>query len=154
MRRRDREITDIKEIEKILENAFVCHLGLVDGDRPYVVPMNYAYHGGAIYIHCASKGRKLDILAKNNKVCFEMEFTPGTIVENGDQPCEWGTKFRSVIGNGRAVILETNEEKTAGLNIIVGRFSDGKFAFPEHEVLATTVIRIDIEDMTGKSANE
>jgi len=154
MRRKDREITDKREIEKILENAFVCHLGLVDGDRPYVVPMNFAYHEGAIYLHCASQGRKLDIIRKNSNVCFEMELTPGTIIENGDQPCDWGTKFRSVIGNGKAVLLESPEEKIAALNIFMGRFSDVKFTFPEHEVLAVAVIRIDIEEMTGKVANE
>ena len=154
MRRKDREITDIKEIEQVLESGFVCHLGLVDGDKPYVVPMNYAYFDGAIYLHCASKGRRLDILSKNNNVCFEIEVTPGTIIENGDQPCDWGTKFRSVIGSGKAVLMKTPEEKINGLTIFMGRFSDKKFVFPENEVIATTVIKIEIEEMSCKSANE
>ncbi len=154
MRRSDREITDRSEIEKILENAFVCHLGLADGDQPYVVPMNFAYKDGSIYLHCASSGRRLDVIRSNNKVCFQVELTPGTIIENGDQPCDWGTAFRSVIGFGKAEILETTEDKLMALTVFMGRFSGNKFSFPESEVAATTVIRIAIDEMTGKAANQ
>jgi nitroimidazol reductase NimA-like FMN-containing flavoprotein (pyridoxamine 5'-phosphate oxidase superfamily) len=154
MRRKDREITDIKEIEKILESAFVCHLGLVDGDMPYVVPVNYMYKDGFMYLHGASSGRKLDIIAKNPNACFEVEITPGTVIENGDQPCDWGTRFRSVIGWGKAEILQSNEEKIEALHIFMSRFSGSKFKFPEGEVMATTVVRIKIDNMTGKKANE
>jgi hypothetical protein len=154
MRRKDREITDIAEIEKILENAFVCHLGLSNDDQPYVVPMNFAYKAGFLYLHCAAQGRRLDMIRRNNKVCFQVEITPGTIIENGDQPCDWGTKFRSVIGFGKAEILESKEDKLEGLRTFMGRFSGNKFTFPEGEVMATTVIRITIEEMTGKKANE
>ncbi len=154
MRRKDREITDRTEIEKILESAFVCHLGLTDGVMPYVVPMNFAYKEGYLYLHGASQGRRLDMISKNDNVCFQVEITPGSVIENGDQPCDWGTKFRSVIGFGKAEILKTNAEKIEGLNIFMGRFSGNKFSFPEGEIVATTVIRIKIDEMTGKSANE
>lgn len=154
MRRKDREITDRSEIEKILENAFVCHLGLTDGTTPYVVPMNFAYKCGCIYLHCASEGKRLDIIRKNNMVCFQVEITPGSIIENGDQACDWGVKFLSVIGFGKAEILEANADKLEGLTVFMGRFSGNKFTFPESEIAATTVIRITIEEMSGKAANE
>ena len=154
MRRIDREITDKTEIIKILESAFVCHLGLTDGNMPYVVPMNFAYKDNAIYLHCASQGRRLDMLKKNSNVCFQVELTPGTIVENGDQPCEWGVKFRSVIGFGKAEILQSRDDKLKGLTIFMGRFSGNKFTFPEGEIDATTVIKISIDEMTGKTAND
>ena len=154
MRRKDREITDKNEIEKILKEAFVCHLGLVDGNKPYVVPMNYAYKDGCIFIHCAAEGRKIDLIRANNSVCFEMEITTPEIVKNGDQPCNWGTKFRSVIGSGHAVFLTDNEEKKAALKAIVARFDSRDLSFDHGDFSVTTVIRIDIEEMAGKSANE
>lgn len=67
VRRKDKEITNRAEIEGILKKAFICHLGLSDGDLPYVVPMNYGYEDGHIYLHCATEGKKLDIIKKNNK---------------------------------------------------------------------------------------
>jgi len=154
MRRKDREITNKKEIEDVLKKAFVCHLGLADGDQPYVVPMNFAYEDGHIYLHCASEGRKLDLIKKNNKVCFEVEWFNPEVIKNGDQPCDWGTAFRSVIGSGTAALLETSEEKCRGLTVILKRFDDRNFTFPEEMMKQTAVIDITISEMTGKSAND
>ena len=153
MRRSDREITDIKEIERILKEAFVCHLGLVDGDRPYVVPMNYAYSDGCIYLHCASAGRKLDLIKVNNNVCFQMEITSSKIAKNTDQPCDWGTIYKSVIGTGYATLLTEGEEKKKALKAIIAPFCNKDITFNEGDFAATTIIRIDIEEMTGKKAN-
>ena len=64
MTRREREVTDIGEIIKILDNAKVLHLGMVDGDEPYVVPMNYGYtleNGNKIYI--IAEGRLVNLAA-------------------------------------------------------------------------------------------
>ena len=154
MRRKDRELTNMADIEAVLKKAFVCHLGLADGDQPYVVPMNYGYEDGHIYLHGADEGRKIDILKKNNKVCFEMETFQSEIIKGGDQPCDWGTAFRSVIGFGTAELLQSNEEKIRGLNIILKAHDDRSFAFPEAMLNMTAVIDITIKEMTGKAAND
>ena len=66
MTRREREITDINEINRILDTCKYLHLGLVDDGKPYVVPMNYGIdHDDAdghliVYLHGANTGRKLD----------------------------------------------------------------------------------------------
>ena len=75
--RREREITDIEEIIKILEKENIIHIGLVDGDEPYVVPMNYGhvFENGklTLWLHGAKTGRKLDVMRKNPKVFISME---------------------------------------------------------------------------------
>lgn len=154
MRRKDREITNQTEIEAVLKKAFVCHLGLSDGEQPYVVPMNFGYEDGHIYLHGADEGRKIEILKKNNKVCFEMETFQSEIIKGGDQPCDWGTSFRSVIGFGTAELLETDEDKIRGLNIILKPHDDRSFTFPESMLKMTAVIDITITEMTGKAAND
>ena len=64
MRRKDREITDIHKIEKILSSAKYLHLGVLDDEYPYVVPLHYGYqiNGGKLtfYVHSAKEGHKLD----------------------------------------------------------------------------------------------
>lgn len=154
MRRKDREITNKSEMEAVLKKAFVCHLGLSDGDQPYVVPMNYGYEDGHIYLHGANEGRKIDILKRNNKVCFEMELFQSEIIKGGDQPCDWGTAFRSVIGFGTARLLETSEEKIRALNVIIKAHDDRSFTFPDEMLNLTAVIDITINEMTGKSATD
>ena len=39
MTRREREVTDINEILKIMDACKIVHVGLVDGDQPYVLPI-------------------------------------------------------------------------------------------------------------------
>ena len=75
MRRADREVTDVKGIDEILQKCKTCHVAMVDNGAPYVVPLSYGYRiiGESVlelYFHSALEGRKLDILNSNNVVCF------------------------------------------------------------------------------------
>jgi hypothetical protein len=153
MRRKDRELTEIRDLEEILNQSYICHLGLVDGDQPYVVPLNFVYAEGSIFVHSASQGYKLDLIKKNSKVCFEVVVSTGDAIKNGDQPCDWGTAFRSVIGFGTAHLLSEPEDKKKALKAIVGRFDSRDLSFNDHDFNVTTVIRVDITGMTGKAAN-
>ena len=73
MRKKEREITDIGEIEKIIRKATVCRLGLALNDVPYVVPLSFGYADKTLYLHGAKEGKKLDIIRQNNRVCFEVD---------------------------------------------------------------------------------
>jgi nitroimidazol reductase NimA-like FMN-containing flavoprotein (pyridoxamine 5'-phosphate oxidase superfamily) len=148
MRKRDREITDIGEIEKVIKKAPVCRLGLVDGDEPYVVPVFFGYENNALYFHCALEGHKLELLKKNNKACFEMETDIEIIA--GEQACGFTAKYRSVIGVGRAHILYDDSEKIHGLSVLMKHYAEGEFSFPKEKLDKALVVRIDIESLTGK----
>ena len=117
MTRRERQVTDMCEIVKILDNSKVLHLGMIDGDEPYVVPMNYGYtlEDGklTLWLHCAKRGRKLDVLRANNKVFFEMEC--GIQPFEGDIACRYGISYSSIMGRGTAEIVEDVEVKTGQL---------------------------------------
>lgn len=153
MRRSEKEITNKTDIESILQEAFVCHLGLADADMPYVVPMNYGYEDGHIYLHCAKEGKRLDMIKKNNKVCFAIEVTQKDLKKkNDDEPCSWTAEFRSVIGYGTAAILESLEEKRKGMAVIVKTFDNRSFDFPEEVLNKTALIDITITEMTGKKS--
>ncbi len=58
VRRHEKEITDRRRIEEILESAKVVHLAMVDGDEPYVVPMYFGYADRCLYLHSAPAGRR------------------------------------------------------------------------------------------------
>ena len=149
MRRTDREIKDATGVRAIMEEALVCRIGLSDGGMPYVVPMNYGIGENCIYLHCAAEGRKLDILRRNDRVCFEMDLMRE--IKPGAEPCGWGTLYESVIGFGRAVIVELPAEKRAALDRIMAHCgAKGPFSYPDETLSRTTVIRIDIESVTGK----
>ena len=92
MRRHDKQITDASEIEDILRKASVCRLALCDEGRPYIVPLCFGYKDNVLYFHSASAGKKLDILRKNNNVCFEVDID-NELVKTG-QVCDWGMKYK------------------------------------------------------------
>jgi len=149
MRRTDREITDKDEIDLILQQAQVCRIGLVDRGRPYVVPVNFAARGGTLYFHCATAGRKIDIMEKNPSVCFEADIPCGVI--RGATACAWSMAYKSVIGFGEAFFIRENDEKTAVLELLMRKYalSDG-FSYKAGELDKVVIIGIRIEEMTGK----
>ena len=150
MRRTDKEITDRVEIESIIHRSLVCRLGMVDEDRPYVVPLCFGYQDNTLYFHSAIQGRKIDILRRNNKVCFEFDIDSQPV--KADNPCEWGMNYKSVIGFGKAYLVDDDATKRAALDIIMRQYSDGAFDYPKNKIKNTLVIRVEIEQMTGKQS--
>ena len=150
MRRKDKEITDIDEIEKIIRKANCCRIGLADNDEPYIVPVCFGYERNALYFHGALEGRKVELIKKNNKICFEID--TDVEVVRGEKPCAWAMKYRSVIGVGRARILESDEEKTRGLKLIMRQYAEGDFSFPKSELDEILVVKVDITNITGKQS--
>jgi nitroimidazol reductase NimA-like FMN-containing flavoprotein (pyridoxamine 5'-phosphate oxidase superfamily) len=148
MRRKEREITDHQEIEEILRKGKSMYLALSDNNLPFMVPVFYAYDGTHLYFHSAKAGTKIEIMKRNNQVCFAVSIDHG-IVEN-DRACDFEAKHRTVIGFGKAVFVEDEEEKIGALTRIVAQFTDKKFEFPKANLNATMVVRIEIISMKGK----
>jgi nitroimidazol reductase NimA-like FMN-containing flavoprotein (pyridoxamine 5'-phosphate oxidase superfamily) len=150
VRRKDKEVARREDIEEIIRRADVCRLALCEGDRPYVVPLCFGYEAGSLYFHCASSGRKLEILEKNRNVCFEMDVDYELVP--GKKPCSWGLRYRSVVGFGRASCISDPESKREALRIIMRHYAEGVFDFLEDALARTVVIKVAVDDMTGKSA--
>lgn len=152
MTRRERQITDQEQIVHILNTAKVLHLGMVDGDEPYVVPMNYGYllEDGrlTLYLHGARRGRKLDVLRKNHKVFFEMECDVQPF--EGNVACKYGMAYLSLMGKGRAVLLEDIAEKQKSLTVLMKTQTGKNFEFTQKLADVVGVIRIDVESYTAK----
>ncbi len=92
MRRDDREITNCLEIESILHHAIVCRIGLADGDEPYIVPVSFGYEDRTIYFHSAPEGKKISMLKKNSRCCFEVDQCDNVI--SADRPCDWSMRYQ------------------------------------------------------------
>jgi Predicted flavin-nucleotide-binding protein len=152
MCRADKEINDYQEIADIMKKAIVCRISLVDGDSPYIVPVNFAIHDNHLYFHSAMEGKKIDILRKNNKICFEMDVN--TEIIKGNEPCCWGMKYLSVIGFGQAYFLEKSNEKKKALNVLMEKNAGvGSFSYPEAALKRVLVIDIRIEKISGKKSH-
>ena len=153
MRRSDRKIKNIGEILEIIKENKVLRLAMTDGVKPYIIPLNYGYtciDGRlAFYFHCAKEGKKLEILAKNNNVCFEIDSRHELVSAEVD--CGWSYKFASVVGEGTFSIIEDEAGKHRALCELMKHQTgcDREYNFPSmDEVL---VCRLDITEFTGKA---
>jgi len=144
-------IQDQQKIKEILSTAKFLHLALSDTETPYIVPMSFGYKENAIYLHSSREGRKIDILKKNPRVCFEAAIE--TEVITAEDPCKYNVRYRSVIGHGQAKFLEDYNEKVEGLSVLSEHYGKkGPFEFEEWKVNRLCVIKIEIEKMMGKES--
>jgi len=151
MRRSDKEITELTEIEKILRAGTVCQLAFSADPVPYIVSLNYGYHDGALYFHAAPEGRKIDLLQKNRQAAFTVALDLGLIT--GEQACDWSVRYQSVVGQGTLQLCRDTAEKRQGLDRLMAHYSEGPFNYPDKMVNATAVFKLEITAMTAKQSN-
>jgi hypothetical protein len=152
MRRADREITSRSRIDEIIRGCEVCHLGLTDGDQPYVVPVSFGYDGRSVYFHSASEGKKIDVIAANPRVCVEFERRV-VLVTSETASCEWSFAYESAIGFGVVEELRDPESKAIGLNQVMQHYSGREWEFDAATLARTRVWRVAIEELTGKQSS-
>ena len=152
MRRKEKEITSVEEMEAVIRDCGVCRVAMVDGDAPYVVAMNFGYRSGAVFLHCAPEGRKLDILRKNPKVC--VLFDTDSAVTTGSRSCKWGMRYRSVMAFGTAEELTAAEEREAALDVLMDQYGGTGGDYHEAVLKKTTVLKITVDSMTGKQSGQ
>ena len=148
--KQEKEIFKVSAIEAIIKKALICRLGLSDGENPYIVPLSFGYKDKTLYFHSAATGKKIDIIRENPRVCFEIDINSEII--KAEDACKWGMRYQSVIGYGKAVLLQNAEEKREALKIIMSQYSDRSHHFIEKKVQKVAVIKVVIEDMTGRKS--
>lgn len=153
MRRSEREITDRAELDAVLRKAAVVHLAMTDAGQAYVVPLNFGYADGCLYLHGAHEGRKMDILRRNPHVAFSLLCDEAVIPGKGPAGCNFTSRYRSVIGQGRVEMVEGDDERRKALDIILDHYAPGPFEYAPAALAKTCVFRVVITSMTGKKAN-
>jgi uncharacterized protein len=152
MRRNKKEIKDPGIIKELLETAPVGRLGTLDSDGyPMIKPLNFVYADGKIYFHTALSGEKIDHIRRNNNVVFEVD-QPIAYVKGDRNPCTAKYLYRSVIIKGRATLIEDRTQRIFALKRLMEKYQpDGGYGdFPEEKLALTGIVRIDIDEMTGK----
>jgi nitroimidazol reductase NimA-like FMN-containing flavoprotein (pyridoxamine 5'-phosphate oxidase superfamily) len=140
------------EMEQLLQEEKIGYLGLSSGENPYVVPLNYHYSEGRIWFHCGFRGKKLDYLKRNPKVCFTVARQTGQVREHAGDPCHVDSD--SVICYGRAEVVEEMGEREIALNSFNRRFRPGAADVPFERMKNCCVVEIAVSEMTGRRERE
>ena len=153
MRRKDREVTDPVRIDTIIQTCDCCRLGFSEKNGAYILPLNFAYTRldgqPQFYFHCAKAGRKLELLAQNANVGFELD-TNHTLV-SGDAGCDFSFRYQSVIGTGTLEAIDMIDEKKEALRRIVAHYSDREaWSFTDAQADAVVVLKLTVREMACK----
>ena len=141
-------------MEEMIRRCDCIHLGLLDGDNPYVVPLNFGYERNGdqftFYMHAATEGKKLDLIAAHPQASFCMD--TGHQLVTGAVPCSWSFRYESVMGQGKITILQDPEEKRRGLQRIMAHYSGGQeqAEFPDAMMKRVAILKLEAKNLTGK----
>jgi nitroimidazol reductase NimA-like FMN-containing flavoprotein (pyridoxamine 5'-phosphate oxidase superfamily) len=154
------------EIDDLLNTALVGRLGMIDGDRPYVVPISYAYRDGAVYCHSA-QGRKVQALRTQPEVCFEVDELDH--IDRWRSVIAWG-RFEQLVGADAQRAMELlvdrfrplvpaaadgNQGAEVGMlrTLDIPRLAEAQ-ATVGRPATAAVVFRVDLHTLTGREEGE
>jgi nitroimidazol reductase NimA-like FMN-containing flavoprotein (pyridoxamine 5'-phosphate oxidase superfamily) len=153
MRRAKKEIRERSVIEELLRTCPVGRLGTTAPDGwPMVKPLNFVYLNSRIYFHTAKEGEKIDHIRRDDRVCFEVDQPIAYVRGAKDDPCKAEYLYRSVIIQGRAALVDNEQERREALSALMRKYQpEGGYGdFLPAKLSITGVVRIEIERMTGK----
>ena len=143
---------DRDTIYKILDEAFVCHVGFAVDGQPYVIPTMFARVGDAIYFHGSAASRMLRNLSSGIAVCVTVTLVDGVVCARS--VFNHSMNYRSVVALGTAMIVDQPEEKQAALHsftekILPGRWDEVRDP-SEQELKATSILRLPLQEVSAK----
>ena len=149
VRRRDR-LLDETDAFALLERGEYGVLSMAaETGGAYGIPISYVWDGaGSVYFHCAPEGRKLRLLAADDRVSFCVVGHTKVI------PCQFTTAYESVLLEGHVRMDLPEEERWHALELLLKKYS------PDHTETGTkyagrsfhrtNILRLDVERMSGK----
>jgi len=147
-----RALYDRETVYRILDEAFLCHIGFVADGQPYVIPTSYGRKEANLYIHGSAASRMLRNLQAGASICVTVTLLDGLVLARS--VFNHSMNYRSVVILGKATLVEDPAEKLEALHtisehIIPGRWADARQA-NERELKQTSVLRLPIDEFSAK----
>jgi nitroimidazol reductase NimA-like FMN-containing flavoprotein (pyridoxamine 5'-phosphate oxidase superfamily) len=138
-------------MEAVIAACDTCFLGMADTDgTPYVLPMNFAYLDGVVYMHSAQEGSKIDIIERNPNVCITFCSVDKIVCQNPDIACSYSMHAISVTGWGKVVYENDPDSKINVLNIFMRHYTGKTFNYAAPAVKNVKIWRVALEKITCK----
>lgn len=145
-------ISDVKELESIVNQCDICFVGMVEQDgTPYVIPMNFGYLDHEIILHSGPHGKHLSLLELNNRVCVTFCTKHKLVYQHPDVACSYSMTSKSVLCKGAVTFVEDLKEKEELMNLLMKNYTDRQFKYSTPALMNVKVWRVSIDEMTGKS---
>ncbi|HWY43435.1 MAG TPA: pyridoxamine 5'-phosphate oxidase family protein [Candidatus Sulfotelmatobacter sp.] len=143
---------DSETVYKILDEAFVCHVGFVADGQPYVIPTNFGRVGDTLYLHGSAASRMLRTLSEGIPVCVTVTLVDGLVLARS--AFHHSVNYRSVVILGTARLVSDPTEKMEALRLFTEHIMKGRWdeiRWPtEQEMKGTTVLALPLEEVSAK----
>ena len=144
-------IEDQQRVEEIISRCDICFVGITDQEgNPYVIPKNFGYQEGVIYLHSGPTGSSIDMLERNNNVCITFSTDHELVFQHPKVACSYRMKAKSVICRGKVGFIEDMDSKREALNIIMKHYSSREFVYSDPAVRNVKIWEIPISSVTAK----
>jgi len=147
-----RGMYDRPTIDAILDEALICHVGLVSAAQPFVIPTVHFRMGDELFIHGSAASRMIEHGASAAPLCITVTLVDGVVLARS--AFHHSLNYRSVVILGQARIVSARDEKLAALTVLVNRFSPGRAERVrppnEQELKATTLLALPIAEASAK----
>ncbi|NCC09876.1 MAG: pyridoxamine 5'-phosphate oxidase family protein [Bacteroidia bacterium] len=144
-------IEETKKMEDIIGQCPICFVGMTDLDgNPYVLPMNFGYQAGTLYLHSGPEGGKLGMLAKNSRVCVTFCAGHELTYQSPQMACSYSMRSASVMCRGEVEFVEDLEDKRRYLDLIMRHYTDNEFGYSDPAVRNVKVWKVAVQEMSGK----
>ncbi|MCB2220916.1 MAG: pyridoxamine 5'-phosphate oxidase family protein [Bacteroidetes bacterium] len=149
---KNRPITLIQEIERIITLCDACTLSMVDQHgKPYAIPMNFGYRDRIFYFHSSPNGKKIKILKNNPAVTISLSTDHELRWQSEKVACSYSMKYRSVLATGSVSFIEDHEKKVDALNIIMKQYSDREFSYNDPAIRDVCVFKVPLDSLEGRA---
>lgn len=144
-------IEEKERIESIILQSDACYVGMVDLEgNPYVIPMNFGYEQGIIYLHSGPEGGKIEMVEHNPNVCITFSLGHKLVYQHEKVACSYSMRSESAVCRGKVTFVEDMDEKRRALDIIMRHYTKNEFNYSEPAVRNVKVWKVSVERMTGK----
>lgn len=144
-------IEEKERMEEVIRQCEVCFVGITDREgNPYVVPMNFGYENGTLYLHSGPEGSKLEMLAVNSRVCITFSRGHELVCQHPKIACSYSMRSESVMCRGNVEFVEDMDEKRRVLGIIMRHYTDNECGYSDSAVRNVKVWRVPVDRMTCK----
>jgi nitroimidazol reductase NimA-like FMN-containing flavoprotein (pyridoxamine 5'-phosphate oxidase superfamily) len=152
VREAHRAVYDREAIYKILDEAFVCHVGFAQEGQPFVIPTMFARIGDAIYFHGSAASRLLRGLSGGLPVCITVTLTDGLVLARSI--FNHSMNYRSVVALGTAILIDDPAEKLQALRAFTEKLIPGRWNHArqpnEKELKATSILKLPLTEVSAK----
>ena len=136
----------------IIDEATVAHVGLVDDERPVVIPMLHARIEDRLYLHGSPATRLFRETKKGIPVCVTITLIDGLVLARS--AFHHSANYRSVVVFGNTEAVTSLDERWRILDAYVDKVVPGRRShlrpMTEKEVRGTAMFSIPIEEASVK----